>query len=54
MDTGKIEQAVAMILEAIGEDPQREGLKYTRGGAHVYRVVLRNGGGSVNTWRCFY
>ncbi len=29
MDKRKIEQAVRMILEAIGEDPQREGLKDT-------------------------
>ena len=29
MDTEKIEQAVRMIIEAIGEDPQREGLKRT-------------------------
>ncbi|MCF8010064.1 MAG: GTP cyclohydrolase I FolE [Clostridiales bacterium] len=29
MDTAKIEQAVKMILEAIGEDPDREGLKNT-------------------------
>ena len=29
MDIEKIEQAVVKILEAIGEDPQREGLKYT-------------------------
>ena len=29
MDTDKIEQAVRMIIEAIGEDPEREGLKET-------------------------
>jgi len=29
MDKGKIERAVRMILEAIGEDPDREGLKET-------------------------
>jgi GTP cyclohydrolase I len=29
MDKAKIEQAVTMILEAIGENPQREGLKRT-------------------------
>ncbi len=29
MDTKKIEKAVTMILEAIGEDPSREGLKKT-------------------------
>lgn len=29
MDTDKIEKAVKMILEAIGEDPEREGLKLT-------------------------
>ena len=29
MDTKKIEKAVFMILEAIGEDPLREGLKET-------------------------
>jgi GTP cyclohydrolase I len=29
MDRGKIERAVRMILEAIGEDPDREGLKGT-------------------------
>lgn len=29
MDKEKIQQAVTMIIEAIGEDPQREGLKRT-------------------------
>ncbi len=29
MDTKKIEKAITMILEAIGEDPSREGLKNT-------------------------
>ncbi len=29
MDTAKIKKAVLMILEAIGEDPKREGLKET-------------------------
>ncbi|MHB9095937.1 MAG: GTP cyclohydrolase I, partial [Eubacteriales bacterium] len=29
IDQEKIEQAVHMILEAIGEDPNREGLKNT-------------------------
>ena len=29
MDKRKIEKAVKMILEAVGEDPQREGLKQT-------------------------
>jgi len=29
MDTKKIEEAITMILEAIGEDPSREGLKNT-------------------------
>jgi GTP cyclohydrolase I len=29
MDRSKIEQAVKMILEAIGENPEREGLKET-------------------------
>ena len=29
MDSKKIENAVRDILEAIGEDPQREGLKET-------------------------
>ena len=48
MDIEKIEQAVVMILEAIG-DPQRRTQIHPRGGAHVYRVVLRNGGGLVST-----
>ena len=29
MDREKIERAVADILEAVGEDPQREGLRET-------------------------
>jgi GTP cyclohydrolase I len=29
MDKGKVEKAVRMILEAIGEDPDREGLRQT-------------------------
>ncbi len=29
VDRGKIETAVKMILEAIGEDPEREGLRET-------------------------
>src|SRR5665647_2611804 len=29
MDEKKIEQAIRMIIEAIGEDPEREGLKNT-------------------------
>ncbi|MDU3192819.1 MAG: GTP cyclohydrolase I FolE, partial [Finegoldia magna] len=29
MDKEKIEQAVSMIIEAIGEDPNREGLLET-------------------------
>jgi len=41
MDSSKIEQAVRMILEAIGEDPAREGLRDTpRRVAAMYEEVL--------------
>ena len=42
IDTEKIEAAVRMILEGIGEDPEREGLKDTPPGCpHVQRDLLR-------------
>lgn len=41
MDLHKIEQAVVMILEAIGEDPAREGLRDTPARvARMYREVF--------------
>ncbi|MCW2278924.1 GTP cyclohydrolase I FolE [Heliophilum fasciatum] len=41
MDLKKIEQAVTMILEAIGEDPQREGLLDTpKRVARMYQEIL--------------
>ncbi len=42
IDSGKIIQAVEMILEAIGEDPQREGLKGTPSRvARMYSDIFR-------------
>lgn len=47
MDLKKIEQAVNMILEAVGEDPQREGLRDTPARvARMYREIFA--GLSVN------
>ena len=41
MDHEKIKQAVRMILEAVGEDPEREGLLDTpRRVAHMYEEIL--------------
>jgi GTP cyclohydrolase I len=41
MDMGKIEQAVSAILEAVGEDPQREGLVGTPSRvARMYEELL--------------
>lgn len=41
VDRGKIEQAVRMILEAIGEDPEREGLRDTpRRVADMYEEIF--------------
>jgi len=41
MDTPKIEQAVRMILEAVGEDPDREGLRDTPARvARMYGEIL--------------
>lgn len=41
MDTEKIEKAVAMLLEAIGENPQREGLVDTPARvARMYREIF--------------
>ncbi len=41
MDLEKIEQAVAMIIEAVGEDPKREGLRDTpRRVARMYAEVF--------------
>jgi len=41
MDVEKIEQAVSVILEAVGEDPQREGLVGTPGRvARMYEELL--------------
>ncbi|MBI4567878.1 MAG: GTP cyclohydrolase I FolE [Planctomycetes bacterium] len=49
MDTAKIERAVRMILEAVGEDPQREGLKETpRRVAKMYEEVFSGLGADVN------
>lgn len=42
MDEQKIEQAVKMIIEAIGEDPEREGLKETPARvARMYAEIFR-------------
>ena len=42
MDTEKIEQAVHMILEAIGEDPSREGLRDTpKRVARMYQEIFQ-------------
>jgi GTP cyclohydrolase I len=42
MDKEKIEKAVKMILEAIGEDPQREGIKETpRRVAKMYEEIFQ-------------
>jgi GTP cyclohydrolase I len=44
MDKAKIEQAVRMILEAIGEDPKREGLKLTPARvARAYEEIFGQG-----------
>lgn len=41
IDTEKIEKAVRMILEAIGEDPEREGLKETPARvARMYKEIF--------------
>lgn len=41
MDKGKIEEAVKMILEAIGEDPERDGLRLTPSRiAGMYEEIL--------------
>ena len=41
MDTQKIEQAITMLLEAVGEDPNREGLKETPARvARMYQELL--------------
>ncbi|MBQ5485188.1 MAG: GTP cyclohydrolase I FolE [Lachnospiraceae bacterium] len=41
MDTQKIEQAITMLLEAVGEDPSREGLKETPARvARMYKELL--------------
>ncbi|MBQ2576670.1 MAG: GTP cyclohydrolase I FolE [Lachnospiraceae bacterium] len=41
MDTQKIEQAITMLLEAVGEDPSREGLKETPARvARMYQELL--------------
>ena len=41
MDKEKIEKAVKMILEAVGEDPEREGLKETpERVARMYEEIL--------------
>ena len=41
MDTNKLQKAIKMILEAVGEDPSREGLKCTpRRVAEFYEEVL--------------
>lgn len=41
IDTKKIEKAVTMLLEALGDDPQREGLKETpKRVAKMYREVF--------------
>lgn len=42
MDINKIEEAIRMIIEAIGEDPEREGLKNTpQRVARMYQEVFR-------------
>ena len=41
IDTAKVEQAVTMLLEALGDDPQREGLKETpKRVAKMYKEVF--------------
>ena len=41
MDTQKIETAITMLLEAVGEDPNREGLKETPARvARMYQELL--------------
>jgi GTP cyclohydrolase I len=41
IDTGKIEQAVKMLLEALGDNPEREGLKETpKRVAKMYQEVF--------------
>ncbi|HZD17969.1 MAG TPA: GTP cyclohydrolase I, partial [Actinomycetota bacterium] len=41
MDRGKIEQAVRLILEGIGDDPEREGVKDTpRRVADMYEEIF--------------
>lgn len=50
MDLKKIEQAVTMILEAIGEDPDREGLRDTPARvARMYREVFSGLGTDPDT-----
>lgn len=41
IDTAKVEQAVTMLLEALGDDPEREGLKETpKRVAKMYKEVF--------------
>ena len=41
IDTNKVEQAVTMLLEALGDDPEREGLKETpKRVAKMYKEVF--------------
>ena len=43
IENGMVEEAVKQLLKAIGENPAREGLKFTpkRGGPHVFGTVQR-------------
>ena len=53
MDTAKIEAGVRLILEGVGEDPEREGLRETPARvARMYEEVAgRPGRGSVAAFR---
>ena len=43
VDKAKVKEAIRLLLEGIGEDPEREGLKDTPHRTYVYRNLWRPG-----------